>query len=260
MSPSIEIEGGKKCKSYQRRSMKTGHCRNVSGSRKMSKSSRSRRRMVRGGEAAPETIVSGGEVEVTVEGGKKVPCKSYQVRRKSGKAKGHCVGKKSRSRSRSRSRKMMGGESELEGGEVQLEGGDNTVDVEGGAKRTRKVPCKSYQKRKKSTGRCKNVKSRMMRGGEVLEGGQTLQGGSTTPAVPPAAAEPVISGGSVVVPEIAPYEPVSVETVLEGGRRYNRVNYMMGGNSASNTAPVDLQGGENAETVEGGKKKKCKRG
>jgi hypothetical protein len=35
---------------------------------------------------------------------------------------------------------------------------------------------------------------------------------------------------------------------------------MMGGQSASNPAPVDLQGGENAETVEGGKKKKCKRG
>jgi hypothetical protein len=155
---------------------------------------------------------------------------------------------------------MMGGEVELEGGDKTV----NVVDVEGGAK----TPCKSWQKRKKSTGRCINVKSRMsksmrmrMRGGEVLEGGQTLQGGSTQ-AVPNAAVpEPVISGGSVVVPQIAPYEPVSTETVLEGGKRYTRTTYMMGGNSASNTAPVDLQGGENAETVEGGgKKKKCKRG
>jgi hypothetical protein len=59
MSSSIEFEGGKKCKSYQRRSMKTGHCRNISGSRKMSsrsKTSRSRRRMVRGGEVVSEAV------------------------------------------------------------------------------------------------------------------------------------------------------------------------------------------------------------
>jgi hypothetical protein len=266
MSSSIEIEGGKKCKSYQRRSRETGRCRNISGSRKMSSrsnSSRSRRRMVRmvrGGQIVPETDVSGGEVE----GGKrKVPCKSYQVRRKSGKAKGHCVGRKSSSRRR---RSMMGGEVDFEGGDFEggnFEGGEvEGGEVEGGK---RKVPCKSYQKRKKSTGRCKNVKNRMsksmlksmsksMRGGEVLEGGQTLQGGST-----PAAVEPVISGGSVVVPEIALYEPVSMESVLQGGTKKYYRSYMKGGNSAP--TPVDLQGGENAETVEGGgMKKKCKRG
>jgi hypothetical protein len=72
MSSSIEIEGGKKCKSYQRRSRQTGRCRNISGSRKMSprsKSSRSRR--VRGGEIVPTTL-KGGEITETsfvIEGG-----------------------------------------------------------------------------------------------------------------------------------------------------------------------------------------------
>jgi len=119
---------------------------------------------------------------VELEGGLK-RCKKYQKR---SKATGHCrnrSGSRSRSHSRSHSpwkRSASGRLTRMRGGDVDFERGGGEV-VEGGAK----TPCKKYQKRSKSTGRCKNVlarmspkmrksKSRKMHGGEVIEG---IEGG-----------------------------------------------------------------------------------
>jgi hypothetical protein len=76
---------------------------------------------------AIQQAIVGGSVEQApvVEGGLK-PCKKYQVRRKSGKAKGHCVGtkaspakrskrsgRKSTKRSKRSKRSMRGGDVEV---------------------------------------------------------------------------------------------------------------------------------------------------
>ena len=138
------IEGGRKtpCKSYQRRSKKTGHCRG----QKKTRSRRSR-------------SMKGGETDA-IEGGLK-RCKTYQRR---SRKTGHCRGqKKTRSR---RSRSMKGGEvdaveAQIEGGAVAVEGG--AVAVEGGKKRTRRTrsrkACKKSQRRSQKTHRCRSVKA-----------------------------------------------------------------------------------------------------
>lgn len=80
------IEGGagsrKRCKSYQKRSKKTGHCRNVgSKSRRSGMMTRAMTRRMRGGE------IEGGEVEGgEVEGGDgtRKKCKRGKTRRGTG--------------------------------------------------------------------------------------------------------------------------------------------------------------------------------
>ena len=125
---------------------------------------------------------------VELEGGLK-RCKKYQKR---SKATGHC-----RNRSGSQSRSRSPWKRSASGRLTRMRGGD----VEGGAK----TPCKKYQKRSKSTGRCKNVlarmspkmrksksksRSRKMHGGEVIEGGENIEGGEVIEVVEGGAKKP----------------------------------------------------------------------
>ena len=98
------IEGGagsrKRCKSYQKRSKKTGHCKNVGSKKRSGMRTRAMTRRMRGGEIEGGEI-EGGEVEGgEVEGGASMrkKCKRGKTRR----GTGVCHKPKSKKKSRSR--------------------------------------------------------------------------------------------------------------------------------------------------------------
>jgi hypothetical protein len=150
----------------------------------------------------------------------------------------------------------------MRGGDVDFEGGEVEV-VEGGAK----TPCKKYQKRSKSTGRCKNVLARMspkmrksksksrrsMHGGEVIEGGEVevVEGGAKKPCKKYQKRSKSTGHCKNVLARMSPR--------MRKSKSKSRSRKMHGGEV--DVPEVSLEGGVVAsEVVEGGAKKPCKRG
>ncbi len=201
---------------------------------------------------------------VELEGGLK-RCKKYQKR---SKATGHC-----RNRSGSQSRSRSPWKRSASGRLTRMRGGHGGEVVEGGAK----TPCKKYQKRSKSTGRCKNVlarmspkmrksksksRSRKMHGGEVIEGGENIEGGEVIEVVEGGAKKPCkkyqkrskSTGHCKNV--LARMSPTMRKSKSKSKSRSRK---MHGGEV--DVPEVSLEGGVVAsEVVEGGAKKPCKRG